>query len=111
MIELLATIGLGIVGFFLGSLLFARVGRWIANIYEIFKGPSGEAKGVRLGSAAFLSDGPWLLFAAIFAGAHLRTEPWALAIFVGIVVAIAFFSAYTIFLARKARLSNRQNAA
>ena len=94
----------GVVGFFLGSLLFARVGRWIANIYEIFKGPGGEAKGVRLGvSWSFLSCmGPWLLFAAIFAGAHLRTEPLgALATSAGKLGAIAFFGAYAIFLARK----------
>lgn len=111
MAELLATISLGVVGFFVGSLLFARVGRWIATMCEISKGPGGAAKGVRLGSAAFLADGPWLLFSVIFAGAYLRSEPWALAVFIGIVVAIAFFSAYAIFLARKARLSGPRNVA
>jgi hypothetical protein len=111
MLELLGTIGLGTVGFFVGTLLFARVGRWIATMYEISKGPGGEAKGVRLGSAAFLSDGPWLLFVVIFSGIHLRAEPWALAISVGIAVAIAFFGAYAFFLARKARLSDHKDAA
>ena len=44
MAELLATISLGVVGFFVGSLLFARVGRWIATMCEISKGPGGAAK-------------------------------------------------------------------
>jgi hypothetical protein len=109
--ELLAIIGLGMIGFFVGTLLFARVGRWIATIYEIAKGPEGEAKGIRLATAALLSDGPWLLFATVFSGNYLRTEPWALSILGGLAIAIAFFSGYTLFLARKAPRSNRENAA
>lgn len=46
--EILATIGLGIIGFMIGSFLFSKVGMWIGTIYEIAKEQGEDSKGARL---------------------------------------------------------------
>jgi len=98
------------IGFLIGNVLFARVGAWIATIYEIAKDQGLGSKGIRLASAALLSDGPWFLIATGIFAAYVHSESWATPIFAGAVVAIAFFSAFTAYLARKAA-RKREDAA
>jgi hypothetical protein len=100
--ELLAMIGLGMIGFLLGNLLFSRVGVWIATIYAIAKDQSEGSKSARLASVILLSDGPWFLIATAIFAVYLRSESWATPIFFGAVIAIAVFSLVTAYYWRKA---------
>jgi hypothetical protein len=109
--EVLATIGLGMIGFLIGNLLFSNVVAWIGTIYEIAKVPAEGSKGVRLASAAFLTSGPWFLAATAIFAVYVRSESWAPPIFVGAAIAIVFFSAFAWYIARKAARLKRQNAA
>lgn len=101
--EALATLGLGMIGFLIGNLLFSNVGVWIGTIYEVAKAPDEGSKGVKLASAAFLASGPWFLAATALFAIYVRSESWAAPIFVGAMIAIAFFSVLTWYLARKRR--------
>ena len=99
--EVLATLGLGMVGFLIGNLLFSNVGVWIATLYEVAKSPDEGARGVRLASAALLASGPWFLAASAVFAVYVRAEPWAPPLFAGAAGAIVFFGALTWYLARK----------
>jgi hypothetical protein len=99
--ELLATIGLGMIGFLIGNLLFSRVGVWIGTIYEIAKDQREGSKGVRLASAIFLSDGPWFLIVTVIFAAYVHSESWATPIFFGAVIAIVFFSLWAAYFLKK----------
>jgi xanthine/uracil permease len=108
--DVLATIGLGMIGFLIGNLLFSKVGMWIATIYEITKDGGDGSKGARLAAAIFLGAGPWFLIATAMFAVYVHSESWAPPIFVGTVIAIIFFSLFAVYLARKAR-RKREHAA
>jgi hypothetical protein len=108
--DLLATIGFGMIGFLIGNLLFSKVGMWIATIYEIAKNHSEGSKAARLASAIFLSAGPWFLIATAMFAVYVHSESWAPPIFVGALIAITFFSVFSAYLIRKAR-QKREHAA
>jgi uncharacterized BrkB/YihY/UPF0761 family membrane protein len=108
--EVLAIIGLGMIGFLIGNLLFSKLGMWMATIYEIAKDQGEASRGVRLASATFLSAGPWFLIATVIFAVYVRSESWATPIFVGAVIAITFFSLFAVYLTKKAA-RRREDAA
>jgi hypothetical protein len=108
--DVLTTIGLGMIGFLVGNLLFSKVGMWIATIYAIAKDGAESSKGARLASATFLSAGPWFLVATAMFAVYVHSKSWAPPIFAGAVIAITFFSLFAVYLVRKAR-REREHAA
>jgi len=62
-------------GFFLGTLLFSRVGAWIQAIASAVESKSAV-------TVVFLNSGPWLLAAVVYwayyvlSGAHARRWDW-----------------------------------
>ena len=108
--DILVNVGLGMVGFLFGNLLFAKVGRWLATIYEIAKDPNENARVGRFASATLLSSGPWFALAAGIFAYYIRAASWAVWIYIGAVLAIAFFSAIGLHFARKANQRRRANA-
>ena len=99
-----AALGLGVAGFAIGNLLFARIGRWLLTIQEIrAEAPTRESrsKWKRLAAATLLSSGPWLAIVAGIFLTYIRAEAWALPLYVGIAVALAFFGAIALFIIRK----------
>src|SRR5687767_15076304 len=105
--NIFANIGLGMIGFLIGNLLFARVGRWIHTIYEMV-----QSGGPRAGVIAMLllHDGPWLLIVASFFAYYISPRAWSTPMYVGAAVAIVFFGAITVVFARTAA-KGRANAA
>jgi hypothetical protein len=112
--NILVNIGLGAIGFSIGNLLFAKVGRWLMSAHEIITEPQNieaPSKAARLASATLLSSGPWFAGVVAVLAYYVHAESWSLPIFVGAVVAIAFFGVLAIYLARKAVRSGAKNAA
>jgi hypothetical protein len=99
-----ASIGLGLVGFAIGNLLFSRVGRWLYTLFET------REKGARV-SLLLLHDAPWLLIASAALAYYGSSQPWALPIYIGAAVAICIFGGLTLFLSKKSRKNGDQNAA
>jgi hypothetical protein len=109
--ESFVPIGLVVVGFFAGTLIFAKVGRWMVTLYELLKERtemSVSSKAAALVSASLLSSGPWIFILAVIFAYYVFSESWAVWVFVGFCGAIVFFSLLSIFLAHKAK---RENAA
>jgi len=110
----LIPVALALVGFFVGTLLFARVGRWVVSIYEVVRdkaGASNSPKSARLAAAALLNAGPWMLLVALLLAYHVAPEPWAVWLFGGVCAAVVFFSLVSIYFARKAKSSSAKPAA
>ena len=101
--EIFVNVGLGMAGFMIGNLLFAKVGRWLATVYEIAKDPSENSKAGRFASATFLSSGPWFAIAAGMFAYYIHARSWAVWIYVGAAAAIVFFIAIAVYLARAGR--------
>ena len=105
------SLGLAFIGFMIGLILFAGVGRWFVAVYEVARDRNADAKAARLTAAVFLSSGPWLLAVVIGVGYSVAGESWAIWIFGGICAAIVFISLLSVYLARKARSQNAKPAA
>jgi hypothetical protein len=103
-----AAIGLGLVGFFIGNLLFSKVIIWIATVYEIAKDRSGAPKAPRLAAATLLGAGLWFLLVAAMFAFYVRDESWAPPIFIGAGSAIVFFSLFTAHFALKAKAKRHE---
>jgi cobalamin synthase len=78
-------------GFFAGTFLFARVGRWIEAMAVAARGPVDEASTKsKVAAAALLHSGPWLVVAmayfAYYVLAHRHAPAWVW-FFVGVVAA------------------------
>ncbi len=99
--DLLASIGLGMIGFLIGNIAFSRVGHWIVALHQIAK-DEGGAKTSKFASAMLLSAGPWFLVAVGVFAYFIYPQPWSTPIFVGALIAVVFFSAFSVHLARKA---------
>jgi hypothetical protein len=112
-VEMLISPGLVVVGFLVGTFVFARVGRWVATLYELLKDqPEVRAsRAGRLVSASLLSSGPWILILAVVFAYYVSSKPWAVWLFAGFCGAIVVFSLFSIYLARKAASARRENAA
>jgi hypothetical protein len=98
-----AAIGLGLIGFFVGNLLFSKVIVWAATICEIVKDGSATPKAARLAAATLLGAGPWFLIVATMFAYFVRAEWWATPLFIGAASALVFFSLLTVHFALKAR--------
>lgn len=98
---ILANVGLGMIGLFLGNMLFAKVGEWIVTIYGIAKDGEGS-KAPRIAFAALFSAGPWFLGVTGLFAFYVYSKPWAIWIFVGAACAIVFFGLLSLYLARRA---------
>ena len=112
--NVVAEFGLGIVGFFVGNLLFSKVGRWLATIYSIARAnpqPDGVSKAGQIASASVLNSGPWFAVAYIVFAYYIRSEAWALPIFVGTMVALVLFAALGLYMVRKFKRRKQANAA
>jgi len=112
--QLLLPIGLVIVGFFAGTLVFSRVGQWVATLYELLKDHTEMRASSRVGklmSASLLSSGPWILIVAAIFAYYVISKPWAVWLFAGFCGAIVVFCLLSIYLARKAAVARRENAA
>ena len=108
-----------ILGFFLGTFLFSRVGHWLEAIVSAVK--ASKVEGAPRGTiavVAVLSSGPWILGGTIFwacyvlSGNHARPWDW---FFGGVVIAIAGWLLFAIHLHRrgkrtKAAARNENNA-
>ena len=108
--DVFVNIGLGMVGFLIGNLLFARVVSWLAAIYEVTKDPNEKSRASRFASVTLLSSGPWFVVAAGVFAYYIRASSWAVWIYVGAITAIAFFSSLSLYLTRKASQRRRANA-
>jgi hypothetical protein len=108
--DIFLNVGLGMVGFLIGNLLFARVVSWLAAIHEIAKDPNGNSKAGRFASATLLSSGPWFAVAAGIFAYYIRASSWAVWIYLGAITAVAFFSVLGLYFARKANQRGRANA-
>ncbi len=108
--DILVNVGLGMIGFVIGNLLFARVVSWLAAIYETAKDPNEESRVSRFVSATLLSSGPWFAVAAGIFAYYIRAASWAVWIYVGVITAIVFFCAMTLYLTRKANQRVKANA-
>lgn len=105
---------LALAGFFVGALLFARVGRWIVSIYEVVRDKaeaSSNSKGARLAAVALLNAGPWMLLVTLLVAYHVASEPWAGWLFGGACTAVVLFGLVSIYFARKAKSSSAKPAA
>ncbi len=112
--ELLLPIGLVMVGFFTGTLVFSRVGQWVATLYELLKDHTevrASSRAGKLVSASLLSSGPWIIIVAVVFAYHVVSKPWAVWLFAGFCGAIVVFCLLSIYLARKAAAARRENAA
>jgi hypothetical protein len=103
---ILVNVGLAMIGFLVGNMLFAKVGESIVTIHGIAKDDEGS-KAPRIAFAALLSAGPWFLVASGRFAFYVHSKPWAIWIFVGKACAIVFFSAFSLYLARKAAKSEQ----
>jgi hypothetical protein len=103
--------GLGMVGFLIGNLLFAKIGRWAVAIYEVTRDPGGGSKGGRLANVTLLSSGPWFAIAVGIFAYYAHAQTWVVPIFVGAVIAIGLFSAIGVYFAWKHRKRAKANAA
>jgi hypothetical protein len=101
--DVLTTIGLGMIGFLIGNLAFSRVGHWVVALHQIAKDDSVTAKTGKIASVTLLSAGPWFVVAVAVFAYFVHSESWSTPIFIGAFVAIAFFSALAVHFARKAR--------
>jgi hypothetical protein len=113
-VNLLEIVGVGMIGFFLGNLLFSAVGRWIATLYTIAKDRTkagARSKNWKIASVTLLSSGPWMLVVVPFFAYHVHSKTWAMWLFAGVFTSILFFSVVTIHFARKASRLRRDNAA
>jgi hypothetical protein len=104
------SLAVAFVGFLVGALLFARVGRWLVSIHEVVKDQTADAKVARLAAAALLSSGPWLLIVVLVLGYYFASQSWAMWAFGGLCGAIVFFSLLSVHLARKAKARARPAA-
>ena len=112
--ELILPIALVMIGFLTGTLVFSRVGRWVATLYELLKDRTevhASSRAGRLVSVSLLSSGPWILIVAVVFAYYVSSKPWAVWLFAGFCGAIAVFCLLSIYLARKAASARRQNAA
>jgi hypothetical protein len=100
--DIFVNVGLGMVGFLIGNLLFARVVSWLAAIHEITKDPSESSRAGRFVSVTLLSSGPWFMVAAGVFAYYIRASSWAVWVYVGAITAIVFFCALGLYYARKA---------
>ena len=108
--DIFVNVGIGMAGFMIGSLLFAKVGRWLATVYESAKDPNAKSKAGRFASATLLSSGPWFAIAAGMFAYYIHALSWAIWIYVGAGIAVVLFSCIAFYLARKASQSERANA-
>jgi hypothetical protein len=112
--EALIPAGLVLLGFFVGTFVFARVGRWAVTLYEILKDRTvapGFSKAGRLASASILSSGLWIFACAVVSAYYVFSESWAVWVFAGFCGAIILFLAISAYFARKAAPSKGGNSA
>jgi len=112
--ELILPMVLVVAGFLIGTLVFSRVGQWVATLYELLKDRTEVRASSRAGnllSALLLSSGPWILFVTVAFAYYAISKPWAVWLFAGFCGAIAVFCVLRIHLARKAASARRQDAA
>ena len=109
-----AGIVVGMIGFSLGALLVAKIGRWLVTVYNIAREQPSEgdrSKGARLASGTVLSSGPWLIVAGGFFAYHVHSEAWAVWFLGGVVAAVVVFGFLGLHQARKASRTKDENAA
>jgi hypothetical protein len=97
-------LGIGVGGFIVGQLVFVGAMRWFATVYEIAKDPTNAGAGGKAGRIAIASvfgSGPWLIAAAAWVAYFVHDEPYALPLFVGELLAFAFFVAITLYFTSK----------
>jgi hypothetical protein len=75
--DLLASIGLGMIGFLIGNIAFSRAGHWIVSLHQISK-DEGGAKVGKFASVTLLSAGPWFLIALAVSAYFIYPQPWSL---------------------------------
>src|SRR5689334_10594060 len=103
--SVIANLGLGMVGFMIGNLLFLSGARWVLAIAAAKK--SADAPRAAIASATLLHAGPWVIVAVGIFAAYIRSEPWARPIYVGAVTAALFFGVIAIIVQRKLKLRGR----
>jgi hypothetical protein len=109
-----ASLGIGLLGFIAGQILFVGVLRWLATVYELVKDPTNagsRGKSGRIALATVFGSGPWLLGVAIGGVYFMHAEPYAIPLFVGATLAIVVFASITLHFASKARTQRGKNAA
>ena|ERR1700730_16889335 len=87
-------------GFFLGTLLFSRVGAWIQTIATVLQNRPDQSSGT-LVLAIFLNSGPWLLATVAYWAYYVLAEPHAQAwnwFFGGLLASIPIWVAISIYL-------------
>ena len=112
--NVIAEFGLGMAGFLLGNLLFSKIMRWLATIYSIAKTTpqsEGASKTGRIISASILNSGPWFAVAYAVFAYYVHSKAWAIPIFVGTLLAVAFFTAFGFYMVRKFKRRKQANAA
>ena len=95
-------------GFFLGTLLFARVGRWIQSISTASGDPLDPAscRTRAVAAATLLHSGPWLLVAMAYWAYQVLAQPHAPAwdwFFSGVVAAIPVWAIVTLHYYRRGK--------
>lgn len=93
-------------GFFLGTLLFARVGSWIEVIVTALKNSRDERTPLqqtwlKAVPVVILHSGPWLLAAVVYWAYHILSESHTLAwelFFGGVVASLPIWVAISIYL-------------
>jgi uncharacterized membrane protein len=106
--DMMFNIGLGMVGFLLGTFLFSNVGLWIHRLAEFWKeGDAVLAMAGRMASVSLLHSGPWF---AVILGVfvyYTHEKVWAQPILVGIATSVAVFSVYLIYLSWRGQRAQR----
>lgn len=98
--DLFWNLGLAMIGFVVGNLLFSGVLRWGAAVYEISKDASG-GKPWRIVLASLPSSGPWFAVVVAFVAYYVHAQPWAVWLGVGGLAGIIVFTALALYWMRK----------
>ena len=79
------------VGFFLGCMVLAAVGRWIVGLREALRmDPGAEGRAFAILAAALFSSAPWLVAIIALVGYFVWKEAWAHWIMGGALLGSAF---------------------
>jgi len=107
-------LGAGLGGFVAGSILFTSVLRWGGSVLVLANDPTNagsRGKAVRIALATVFGSGFWLLVVAAWAAYFVHAEPYAMPLFVGAGVAIAYLGVVVGWFVMKRRAQGNKNAA
>jgi hypothetical protein len=102
-------IGLGMVGFIIGSMALSSLAQWLFEIRKTMRDQSATLRG-GLAASVLAGGVPWGFAATAISVWFLHSEPWITPIFIGALVGIAFVSLLAVQMTRKARTAARLQA-